>query len=110
MADDCLQIWKDHPQWGKFDVKPAGALGADIVNAAGRGSVSISLENGMLGVSSAHAIVSVSVWTPSGSLLMKATPWSMEWAADMSGMGADVIVVSAKDKAGNVSTAKFLLD
>ena len=24
--------------------------------------------------------------------------------------GADVIVVSAKDKAGNVSTAKFLLD
>ncbi len=110
VADDCLQIWKDHPQWGKFDVKPAGALGADIVNAAGRGSVSISLENGMLGVSSAHAIVSVSVWTPSGSLLMKATPWSMEWSADMSGMGADVIVVSAKDKAGNLSTAKFLLD
>ncbi|MDE7380945.1 MAG: leucine-rich repeat domain-containing protein [Muribaculaceae bacterium] len=73
VTDDSYDAWKNHPQWGQFDVQSEQNVGTEIItDSAADSSIAINLNGNILVITSADAIDVAEIFALDGTALLSA--------------------------------------
>ena len=98
------EVWRDHPEWGRFEIIPtADAVESIEADVTGGLLMDCVWVDHVLRLTASENITSVTVADASGAILAISSPRSVEAMIDMSGISANVIVVRAATASGTKS-------
>lgn len=109
VVDNFIDLWKEHPAWGRFNVVGIEANGIDDITADTADGISIQLNGSQLEIGSPQGIAEARIYSLAGRLLYFAAPQSALLSVDISPYLGDVVIVSAVATDGREKSVKILL-
>ncbi|MCM1152145.1 MAG: leucine-rich repeat domain-containing protein [Muribaculum sp.] len=100
------QVWKDHPQWGEFNVSANESTAADSVLSDDQ--ILAKVVNGYLLVSASESITDLAVYSVDGRLIYQFSPDSPSASLSVENVGESVIIAVISTPHNN-KTVKILL-
>lgn len=95
VADDSFDLWKNHPEWGKFNVVKASASGISS-EAVADADVKLTSGKGWLQIEAPEEIKRLRVYSLDGRLLLDAEPGADSYRFDTSGQDEGIVAVQAE--------------